>query len=162
MQTSSRMVRVTWLLSAGLAQARRLTGSEDLCRVAIATYDPGTGMVSAFAHSGEDNFVLDTYSCLLREAPGLMEMARDGRPRVIDDLTRAPDDDADHAGAVRGAGYHSSLTIPLLKGGELAGFVFFNAKATAFFTPELVERLTAFITDMPRFLMRELERHVDA
>lgn len=156
--TSNRRRRVTWLLDNALREARRLTGDEQLCRVALALYDAGTGVVSSFVHSGEPNYVLDRYECLLRDIPGLAAIARDGRPRVIDDLSALGAFEDDHHAALRGAGFHSTLTMAMKPGGVLTGFMFFNAKASGVFTTEVVERLEAFLVDLPRFLLRELER----
>lgn len=155
---SNRKRRVAWLLENALREARRLTGDECLSRVALALYDAGTGMVSSFAHSGESNHVLDRYECLLRETPGLAAIARDGRSRVIDELSGFVGDPDDHHAALLGAGFHSSLTMAMMPGGVLTGFMFFNAKATGVFTPDVVVRLESFLADLPRFLLRELER----
>lgn len=154
---SNRRRRVEWLLQATLREARKLSGDEQLCRVALALYDPGTQVVSAFVHSGEGSPVLDRYECSLHDEPLLAAIAKDGRPRIVHDLTDNARDD-DHAAALRGAGFRSSLTIPLAPGGVLTGFVFFNAKVAGLFTPEVVAKQQAFLADLPRFLQRELER----
>jgi hypothetical protein len=155
---SNRKRRVTWLLDGALREARRLAGDEQLCRVALALYDPATEIVSSFVHSGEPNHVLDRYECLLRETPGLAAIARDGRPRVIEDISVLSAGHDDHTAALRGAGFRSSLTMAMMPGGVLTGFMFFNARTTGLFTAEVVERLEAFLADLPRFLLRELER----
>lgn len=155
---SNRKRRVAWLLENALREARRLAGDEQLCRVALALYDAATGTVSSFIHSGEANHVLDRYEWLLRETPVLAAIARDGRPQVINDLSRAADADDDHHAALLGAGFRSSLTMAMMPGGVLTGFMFFDAKATGIFTPEVVARLESFLADLPRFLLRELER----
>jgi GAF domain-containing protein len=157
-QASRRQTRVTWLLEAALAQAHRLTGDEDLCRVSMAVYDDGTQMVSVFALAGQPDPVLDRYQWFLPESPHLLAAARIGAPQPVGDLRGHDDHDTDFFGALRGAGYLSALTVPMTKAGQLSGFVFFHARAVGFFTPERTDRLTAFIADMPRFLMRELER----
>ncbi len=156
--TTKREARVIWLLDAALAQAHRLTGDVSLCRVSMATYDVGTSMAAAFAQVGEPHPVLDRYQWDLRDTPLLAAIARDGQARIIGDLREYGDPDADYLGALRGAGYLSALTVPMVRAGQLSGFVFFHARAAFFFTPDVVTRLTAFIADMPRFLMRELER----
>ncbi|MBF0326173.1 MAG: GAF domain-containing protein [Alphaproteobacteria bacterium] len=149
---------MTWLLEAALAQAQRLTGDVTLCRVSMAVYDSGTSMVAAFAQVGEPHDILDRYQWDLRDTPLLAAAARDGQARTIGDLRDYSDPDADYLGALRGAGYLSALTVPMVCGHQISGFVFFHARAAFFFTPDVVTRLTAFIADMPRFLMRELER----
>ncbi len=155
---SRREARVIWLLEAALSQARRLTGNEELCRVSIAVYDGATGTVSAFAQVGGAHPVLDRYQWTLREVPHLAAIAHDGQARAIEDLRATVDPDPDYVGALCGAGFLSALTVPMIKADHLSGFVFFHARTTGFFSPALVGRLGAFIADMPRFLMRELER----
>ncbi len=156
--TTKREARVIWLLEAALSQARRLTGDESLCRVSMATYNAGTRLAAAFAQVGEPHPVLDRYQWDLRDTPLLAAIARDGQARTIGDLRDHADPDSDYLGALRGAGYLSALTVPMVRAGQLSGFVFFHARAAFFFTPDVVIRLTAFTADMPRFLMRELER----
>lgn len=156
---SNRKRRVEWVLQAALREARHLAGDEHLCRIALALYDHQSQLVTSFVHSGEGDTGLDHFKFSLDEQPILAAMAVDGLPHVVQDLA----DDA-HAGthgvALMAAGFRSCLTIPLAPGGVLSGFVFFNATVPGLFTPEVVERQQAFLADLPRFLLRELEREV--
>lgn len=96
-------------------------------RIGIAVYDPQCDTLQTFAHSteGGEN-PLGHYQCKLREAPSLYSIYQEGRPRVINDLSRLGKS-REHSRRLAKYGYRASYTVPIYQSGQLAGFVFFNS-----------------------------------
>jgi hypothetical protein len=108
-------------------------------RMAVATYDAGAGVLHTFAHSGGES-ALAGYQARLAETSSLRQMLAPGRPRVLDDLGSPAPARSEHARRIRRAGYRSSYTLPLRRGGLLWGFLFFDSpKPGAFGEPVLAD-----------------------
>ena len=113
-------------------------------RVAAALYDPKTDALKTFVHSTEGECPLVHYDARLAEVPSLAEVAREGRPRVVDDLTVFEGSPHEHSRRLLELGYRSSYTVPFFDNGDLAGFLFFDSRTPAHFSAPLVEKLRVY------------------
>lgn len=97
-------------------------------RIAAALYDPGTDTLKTFAHSTMDgDNPLPLYEARLSESQSLCEILQRAQPRVVNDIDLYGSASA-HADRIRKHGYGSSYTMPIYRGGEFLGFLFFNAR----------------------------------
>lgn len=116
-----------------------------LARIAVATYDPGSGVLSAFAHSsGDGEDPLAHYRARLTEAPSLARILDERRPRVINSLVTFEDDAPEHAVRLGRHGYVASYTMPMFYNDVFFGFVFFNSRERDVFTEEVLRQLDVF------------------
>lgn len=113
-------------------------------RLAVALYEPKTDKLKTFVHSTAGASPLDRYEALLSEVPSLGDLSRSGRDRVIGDLSAFRGSPHEHTRRLIESGYQSSYTIPVRTDGRLFGFLFFDSKQRAYFTPLTVERLAVF------------------
>lgn len=122
-------------------------------RIALALYDSESGLLKTFAGSGAD---LDGYSCLLQDAPCLVEIAERGEARVLDDL------DSKVAPALRRGSlppderYLSTLTLPLQQENRLLGFLFFDSRDPSAFPEHVVADLLPSGQLIGMIVMQEL------
>ncbi len=114
-----------------------------VARIAAALYDQKTDQLKTFVNSTDDGSPLTHYEARLADVPSLRKLAESGRGRVVDDLSIFDNSDAAHSQVVVDR-YGSSYTRPLYEGGRLRGFLFFDAVEKAFFTPEVVQRLSVY------------------
>ena len=121
--------------------ARHFPGVE---RLAVALYEPKTDKLKTFVHSTAGESPLVRYEALLSEVPSLGELSRSGRDRVIGDLSASGASPHEHTRRLIESGYQSSYTIPVRTDGRLFGFLFFDSKERAYFTPLIVEGLAVF------------------
>jgi HD-GYP domain-containing protein (c-di-GMP phosphodiesterase class II) len=96
-------------------------------RIAVALYDAPTDTLKTYAHSTTDgDNPLPLYEAKLADSESLREIVQRRQPRVVNDVdlygTAAP-----HAERIRRRGYGSSYTMPIFRGGDLMGLLFFNA-----------------------------------
>lgn len=103
-------------------------------RVACVLYDQSTDILRTFISSTRSGHSLDAYESRLADSPSLSALARQGRERVIDNLAEQLSPDSEHSRWLLGQGYQASYTIPMFHGGDLLGFVFFDASASLFDT----------------------------
>lgn len=113
-------------------------------RIAAALYDPKTDALKTFVHSTDGESPLVHYDALMADVPSLGEVARQGRDRVIDDLSVFAGSDHEHSRRLLELGYRSSYTVPFFDNGVLAGFLFFDARKPAHFTTSVVEKLRVY------------------
>ncbi len=93
-------------------------------RVAAALYDPKTDALKTFVRSTEGESPLVHHDARMAEVPSLGELARERRPRVIDDLAVFAGSVHEHRRGLLGLGFRSSDTLPFSDNGALAGFLF--------------------------------------
>ncbi|PKU22178.1 HD domain-containing phosphohydrolase [Telmatospirillum siberiense] len=128
-----------------------------LSRIAIAVYDARSDLLHTFIHSSGGVQPLSNYDAKLSEVPSLQEVAANGAPRVIDDLgCYRPD--ALHTRKLLEQGYRSSYTVPLMSGGKLKGFLFFNAEEPDFFAPGVIAQLWPYAQIIALAAVIELEK----
>ncbi len=109
-------------------------------RIAVALYDPGTDTVKTFAHASDTEEPLVHYEAHLADVPSLQALAAEGGHRIVGDLTDYGNGNTTHTRRVREA-YRSSVTWPLYRNGNLAGFLFFNSREPDYFTEDVVTGL---------------------
>lgn len=125
-------------------------------RVAVALYDAEADRLRTFAHSTEGETPLAHYEMALADMPCLRELARSGRPRIIDDLTETLDCEREHNRRILSQGYRSSFTVPFFEDGRLYGFLFFNASERCYFSPEVARRLAVYASLASLLVLRGL------
>lgn len=128
----------------------------EICRLAVASYDRKTDLLKTFVSStdGGDN-PLPNYEMHLKDVPSLDALAKAGRDRVVDDLSVFATRPTEHSRVIVER-YGSSYTRPLDDGGRLRGFIFFDARPKAYFTPVVVQRLTIYAELMALLLSHSL------
>lgn len=106
-------------------------------RIAVALYDSHTDILKTYVHStvgGEQP--LRHYESQLSQSHSLMEVVKQKKPRVINDLAIFAQSTHLHAKKIAEFGFVSSYTLPILQNGSLLGFVFINSKQKDVFRPE--------------------------
>jgi HD-GYP domain-containing protein (c-di-GMP phosphodiesterase class II) len=84
---------------------------------------------------------LSRYEARLEDAPGLVEILKVGRPRVVNDLRLFAEGSHEHTKAIARLGYGASYTTPIEVNGSFWGFVFMNSVAMGCFTEEILADL---------------------
>lgn len=100
-------------------------------RIGVAVYERQSDMLKTFAHSNDGDNPLGNYQCRLSEAGSLYRIFREGRPRVVNDLT--PGSGREHTRRIMAHGYRASYTVPMFQDDRLTGFVFFNSREAGVF-----------------------------
>jgi len=120
---------------------RRCPGVE---RMAVALHDPQTGMMKTFAASPAEQSPLSNYEVALAQTSSLRDTVARGRPRIVDDLGVFADSPGEHSRRIRGHGFASSYTLPILAHGQLIGFVFCNSLHKGYFHGEVLAQVGVF------------------
>ena len=115
-----------------------------VARVACALYEPDTGLLKTLAHSTCEGKPLTGYQFALAQSPSLLSLARERRTRVIDDIPGMLPGQSEHSRWLREQGYQSSYTVPLEHQGEFDGFVFFDSREPAYFSPSVTAQLDIY------------------
>ena len=113
-------------------------------RVAVASYDPATGLLKTLLASPQEGNALVRYEARLADSPTLAEMARTHRPRVVNDLELFRGGERRHTRAIAAAGLRSSYTVPMLLDGSFWGLVFFNSRVAGALTEAALRRLDGY------------------
>ena len=98
-----------------------------IVRVAIAIYDPKTGVLKTYLHSSGNDNPLDHYQALLDDAPSLKLILKSGLPRVINKMLTFEGEGSEHSRRIGRQGYAASYTMPMFNNGTFFGFIFFNS-----------------------------------
>lgn len=116
-----------------------------IARIAVALYDPQMRRLKTFVASNEPGIQpLTGYECTLDDVPSLLTIAQTGEARVVNDMDALPASDARHAQWLQQQGFLSSLTLPIRRGDELLGFLFFDAHERQVFTDPIVADLLLY------------------
>ncbi len=113
-------------------------------RIGVALYDPKTDVLKTFLHSSDEYAPLVHYQAKLSQAPSLLEILRQGHPRIINDLSVFGAGRHEHTKRIAAQGYGSSYTLPMIFNGIFFGFVFFNSYRKNAFKPEVLDDLDLF------------------
>lgn len=113
-------------------------------RIAVATYDPQTDLVKTFIHSSDDDNPLTNYQARLARSNSLAQIAKSGKPRVVNDLAIFADGKGEHTQRIAAQQFASSYTLPMYANNLLLGFVFFNSYTKDVFTEECLPLLDVF------------------
>ena len=125
-------------------------------RMAVALYDAEMDQLKTFVNSTVGGEPLRTYQYKLAESPSLLSLKAEGKARVIDDIGKALTADTEHTRWVKSMGYRSSYTLPIFYQGIFEGFLFFDSRQEAAFTPEVVERLGVYVNLIMLMVSHEL------
>jgi HD-GYP domain-containing protein (c-di-GMP phosphodiesterase class II) len=106
-------------------------------RIAFVLYDPRLDLLRSIVDSTRGGASSRSYSCRLSQCHALLELARSGNFRVVDDIATTTCDTTGHAALVLAEGFRSSLTVPVKDDVELLGFLFFDSRQRAAFTTEV-------------------------
>jgi HD-GYP domain-containing protein (c-di-GMP phosphodiesterase class II) len=128
-----------------------------LSRIAVAVYDESTDVLKTFVHSSDSANPLDHASVRLSSMPTLMELAKTGGRRVINDLEAVAHTGQDQAQRLVAFGYRSSYTVPIRSQGQFYGFLFLNSFDTGFFSPQAIHRLRPYAELLCQIILRELD-----
>ena len=100
----------------------------DVSRVAVALYDPKTGRAGTFLSHGDRRTPLAQYEASVAAAPSLRRVFRSRRIRVVNDLEIFAKGRRMHTRAIWAGGFRSGAAFPMIEGGRVKGFVFFNSR----------------------------------
>ena len=114
-----------------------------LVRIAVALYDDQTGMLHTFVRSDQSQLFLNHYSAPLNEIPSLSEVAANGKPRIIKDLSVLNEARTEHSQVIS-QNFQSSFTEPFYFNEALLGFIFYDATQVNYFDEHLTNQLTAY------------------
>ena len=115
-----------------------------IVRIAIALYDPETGLIKTYLHSSGDDSPLDNYQARLDDVPSLKTILDKGLPRVINNLVTFENSESEHAKRIGRQGYAASYTLPMFSDGDFLGFMFFNANETDVFTEQVLHQIDLY------------------
>jgi HD-GYP domain-containing protein (c-di-GMP phosphodiesterase class II) len=125
-------------------------------RLAVALYDPQMDDLKTFVNSTIGGEPLRTYQYKLSDSPSLLAIKEAGQSRVIDDIGQTLTADTEHTRWVKSMGYRSSYTVPIYHQGVFEGFLFFDSRQLAAFTPETVDRLGIYVNLIMLMVSHEL------
>jgi HD-GYP domain-containing protein (c-di-GMP phosphodiesterase class II) len=126
-------------------------------RVALAAYDPRTDALKTFVSSNHDGMHLDHYEAKLRNVPSLQTLAHGRMSRVLNDIDADLAATTQHTDWLKARAYRSSLTVPIFKGDQLAGFLFFDSKQPHFFSADMTEFLEMFAHLIAQLYLLQLQ-----
>lgn len=96
-------------------------------RIAVAIYDAKTDLLKTYLHSSGGETPLKHYQSPLASSPSLVEIVKQRKPRVVNDLAIFAAGTGEHTRRIKERGYASSYTLPMFLNDNFFGFVFFNA-----------------------------------
>ncbi len=114
---------------------------ESLDRIAVALYEPQSGLVKTYIHSSQGESPLVHYETPLHQAPALQMIVDHRRARVVNNLPSTYSIDQIHGRKLLRQGYGSSYTVPIFAHGEFHGFIFCNSYQQCFFDDDVVKVL---------------------
>jgi HD-GYP domain-containing protein (c-di-GMP phosphodiesterase class II) len=126
-------------------------------RVALAAYDPHTDALKTFVSSNYDGVRLDHYEAKLKNVPSLQVLAAGRLSRVVDDIDLDLASATQHSDWLKARAYRSSLTVPIYKGDQLAGFLFFDSKQPHFFSADMSNFLEMFAHLIAQLYLLQLQ-----
>jgi HD-GYP domain-containing protein (c-di-GMP phosphodiesterase class II) len=113
-------------------------------RIAVAVYEPKTDLLKTFIHSSDNADPLSNYQALLSEVASLQDIARSGKPRLVNDLPAVYHGNSEHSRKITTQGYSSSFTLPMYLNDVFFGFVFFNSYERNAFDAESLHSLELY------------------
>lgn len=133
-----------------------LAGIPAVDRISCALYDPATDLVKTFINSTHEGHAISGYQYQLKDSRSLSVLAASGDYRVIDDIRIDIQPGNQHSDWLLEQGYSSSFTIPMINGGELLGFIFFDSLKAGVFTPEVQRDLLVYCNVVMMVIVSEL------
>jgi len=126
-----------------------------LMRIAVALYDEQTGMLHTFVRSNLTKQFLNHYSAPLSDIPSLTNVAENGLPRVIKDLSVLNESRTEHSQVIS-QNFQSSFTEPFYFNDTLLGFIFYDATKVDYFNLHLEKQLTAYTRLMEALVVSDM------
>ena len=127
-----------------------------IARIAIAIYDPETTMLKTYLHSSGDDNPLENYQTLLKNAPSLEAILKNGLPRVANNLVTFDDGKHEHTKRIGRQGYAASYTLPMFNNGVFFGFIFFNSNKKDVFTEQVLSQIDIYSHMISLMVINEL------
>jgi len=122
-------------------QARMGRIDASIGRVSFVIHDRASDLLRTYlCHDPEHHGAVFEERSLL-SLPVLVALQTRREARVVDDLAADPGALREHDRWILARGWRSSLTLPLLRGEQLLGFLFVNASQPGVFTPGRLEAL---------------------
>lgn len=115
-----------------------------IARIAIAIYDPGTGLIKTYIHSSDDDDSLTHHQAYIDEVPSLKKMIDKGLPRVINNFITFENSNNKQIKRIGRQGYAASYTLPIFNNGEFFGFIFFNSVKKNVFTENTLRQIDVY------------------
>jgi len=115
-----------------------------IARIAIAIYDPETGVLKTYLHSSGDDHPLENYQALLDDAPSLKSILEKGVPRVINNMLTFEGGEHEHTRRIGRQGYAASYTMPMFNEGQFFGFMFFNSYEKNVFEEKVLREIDLY------------------
>lgn len=114
-----------------------------IARIAVTIYDPKTALLKSYAHSGGNIDPSAPHQQKMSETPSLLDILKQGHPRIILDTLTFEDDKNEYKRLGR-SGYAASYTMPMFHNGVFFGFIFFNFNKTDVFSQSVLDELDIF------------------
>jgi HD-GYP domain-containing protein (c-di-GMP phosphodiesterase class II) len=126
-------------------------------RVALVTYDASTDALKTFVSSNRDEVMLTQYETPLSHVPSLALLASQRQSRIIDDIATTLTADSTHTAWLKTQDYRSSFTLPIYRGEQLAGFLFFDSKVSDAFDADTAGFLEVFAHLISQLYLLQLQ-----
>ena len=127
-----------------------------IVRIAVALYEPETGLLKTYIHSSGDDNPLEHYQTSLDDAPSLKEILNKGLPRVINNMLTFENGEHEHTKRIGRQGYAASYTLPMFNDGEFIGFIFFNSNEKDVFTENVLQQIDIYAHMISLMVINEI------
>ena len=128
----------------------------DVDRIACVLYDDRDDLLKTFINSTRSGEAIKGYEFRLADSESLSHLAGSGHQRVLDDIPAAIQGNSLHSVWLLKEGYRSSLTVPLYDRGCFIGFLFYDSRKPAAFTPGVQRNLSLFSSLINMTISNEL------
>ena len=128
----------------------------DVDRIACVLYDDQDDLLKTFVNSTRSGEAIKGYEFRLADSESLSHLASSGHQRVLDDIPAAIQGNTLHSIWLLKEGYRSSLTVPLYDRGRFIGFLFYDSRKPAAFTPAVQRNLSLFSSLINMTISNEL------
>lgn len=127
-----------------------------IVRIAIALYEPETGILKTYVHSSGNDNPLENYQSSLDDAPSLKAILQKGLPRVINNMVTFENGTSEHTSRIGRQGYAASYTLPMFNDGEFVGFIFFNSDEKDVFTENVLQQVDIYAHMISLMVINEI------
>ncbi len=125
-------------------------------RIAIAVYEQSSDELKTFVASCHGENILRHYRACLQDSPSLLEILKQGRPRVVNNLEIFSAGQHAHTRKIAEMKFAASYTMPVYQHGRLFGFVFFNSNCADVFEEKVLHQMDLFGHMISLMVMNEL------
>ena len=128
----------------------------DVDRIACVLYEEKDDLLKTFVNSTREGEAIKGYEFRLADSESLSKLATSRDTRVLDDIPTAVQGNTMHSIWLLKEGYRSSLTVPLYDRDQFIGFLFYDSRKPAAFTPGVQRNLSLFSTLINMTISNEL------